>query len=394
MPTGSEQCYTVPAGALTLHVVAIGAPGGEGTNGGEGGHGATVIADLAVPTGATLYVEVGGAGSTYRFGPIPAGGFNGGGADGPGGYGGSGGGATDLQTCSITESECVPSPGSNSDPRLIVAGGGGGSGDDDTGGSAGYFGLGGGAYSVAGGGRGGTGAGPGPGLGGEGGSGGSYGEVANNGVGGTGGAGSYIGGGGGGGGYWGGGGGGGSDDDNVSTGGGGGGGSSFGPVDSVFGTAPNGVRASLTIIPYASSSSGPRGPGGPAGTPGPQGSTGAPGPAGVQGPAGQIELVTCKTLTSTVTKKVHGKRRKVKVTRQSCTTATVSGPVKFTTGTIAKATLSRAGAIYATGSATSSHGTTRLALTPLRALTTGHYTLTVVRDGARQRTSREQITLR
>jgi hypothetical protein len=32
-----------------------------------------------------------------------------------------------------------------------------------------------------------------------------------------------------------------------------------------------------------------------------------------------------------VTRKVHGKRRQVKVKRQVCTTKLVSGPVKFTT---------------------------------------------------------------
>ena len=63
--TGSEQTYVVPSGVSSLHVVAVGAPGGSGYwNAGAGGHGAIVSGDLAVTPGETLYVEVGGPAAT------------------------------------------------------------------------------------------------------------------------------------------------------------------------------------------------------------------------------------------------------------------------------------------------------------------------------------------
>jgi hypothetical protein len=55
---------------------------------------------------------------------------------------------------------------------------------------------------------------------------------------------------------------------------------------------------------------------------------------------GKVELVTCKSVTRTVTG--HGKR--VKVKRQKCTINLVIGPVKFTTASAsARATPSRGG---------------------------------------------------
>jgi hypothetical protein len=131
----------------------------------------------------------------------------------------------------------------------------------------------------------------------------------------------------------------------------------------------------------------PQGPTGPDGAPGTRGPDGAAGPAGAQGPAGQqgapgkdgasgkIALVTCKTVTV--------KKRK----RKKCTTRLVSGPVKFTTSA-KKATLSRAGKLYATGSAArAAHGRLRLQLTPIRKLTAGHYVLKI------RGSAREQIVL-
>jgi hypothetical protein len=53
-PTGAEQPFTVPAGVASIHVVAVGAPGGAGapfgpgSAGGSGANGATAVADLAV----------------------------------------------------------------------------------------------------------------------------------------------------------------------------------------------------------------------------------------------------------------------------------------------------------------------------------------------------------
>ena len=62
--TGGEQSYLVPAGVTTLHVVVVGAPGGQepGVTSLPAGLGAVVSADLPIPLGQTvLYVEVGGA---------------------------------------------------------------------------------------------------------------------------------------------------------------------------------------------------------------------------------------------------------------------------------------------------------------------------------------------
>jgi hypothetical protein len=117
--SGSEQCYTVPAGVTSVQVVAVGAPGGSG---GTSGLGAVVSGRLSVTPSETLFVEVGGSGSALNA--SAAGGFNGGGA--PGSFAAAGGGgASDIRTCS-TAGSCS-ALGSPSDPRLLVAGGGGGS---------------------------------------------------------------------------------------------------------------------------------------------------------------------------------------------------------------------------------------------------------------------------
>jgi N-acetylneuraminic acid mutarotase len=119
------------------------------------------------------------------------------------------------------------------------------------------------------------------------------------------------------------------------------------------------------------------GPGGPAGATGPRG---AP---GVAGPAGQIELVSCKTLTSG-----KGKHKK---TRQSCSSRLTSSPLKIaTTKALLRASLSRASRIYATGSALASAEQTQLFLTPRRKLAEGAYTLTLTSANKRRR---ETITL-
>jgi hypothetical protein len=131
---------------------------------------------------------------------------------------------------------------------------------------------------------------------------------------------------------------------------------------------------------------GPKGADGAPGSTGAQGSAGTPGPAGMQGPAGangaagKVEVVTCRT----VTVKVHGKKRK----RKKCTVRLVSGTVKFTTAK--RASLRRAGRLYATGFASRSHGRLQLRLTPLRELTRGRYVLTI-RTG--RHVSRQALTI-
>jgi hypothetical protein len=226
--TGGEQTLVVPSGVTGVAIDAVGASGG----GSVGGAGGTVSATVAVMPGATLYVEVGGVGTSG------AGGFNGGGVPGTGASGGGaggGGGASDVRTVCLS---CANSLAS----RLVVAGGGGGSGAPgldsgavavggaaDTGGQAGRGSSGdasdegGGAGGAGGGSSGGAlGAGGGADTGGTPGTDGTAGGSAVAGDGGGGGANTT--GGGGGGGYWGGGGGGGGGASTGHQGGGGGGG--------------------------------------------------------------------------------------------------------------------------------------------------------------------------
>jgi hypothetical protein len=142
--TGDEQTYTVPAGVHSLHLVALGAEGGTGSDsatgsihGGVGGLGARVEADLAVAPGQTLFVEVGGVGTPgSELTRLGEGGFNGGGSSNNGALaagqftsfpGGGGGGATDIRTCSRHAASCTGGK-SSLESRLLVAGGGGGGG--------------------------------------------------------------------------------------------------------------------------------------------------------------------------------------------------------------------------------------------------------------------------
>jgi Glycine rich protein len=109
---------TVPVGVTSVHVVAVGAPGGD-RGPVKGGRGATATADLAVTPGQVLGVFVGGAGGSGEEEGNP-GGFNGGGEGGDlrGLAGGGGGGASDVRT---------GGPGDLAS-RLVVAAGGGGAG--------------------------------------------------------------------------------------------------------------------------------------------------------------------------------------------------------------------------------------------------------------------------
>jgi uncharacterized repeat protein (TIGR01451 family) len=129
--TNGEQTYTVPPGVDSITITAVGAPGGAGaiypgsspgaSTPGQAGDGASVTATVTVISGQTLYVEVGGSGSTGPCnGGVTGSAFNGGGS----GYcGGGGGGASDVRTCSA--STCTLN---SDDTRLVVAGGGGGGG--------------------------------------------------------------------------------------------------------------------------------------------------------------------------------------------------------------------------------------------------------------------------
>ena len=109
--TGGQQQFVVPEGVTSVTIQATGAKGG----GGNGGKGAKATATYSVTAGETLYVYVGGQGTTS------AGGFNGGGGIGEGygagenGFGG--GGASDVRQGGTAPAN-----------RIIVGAGGGGQG--------------------------------------------------------------------------------------------------------------------------------------------------------------------------------------------------------------------------------------------------------------------------
>jgi virginiamycin B lyase len=160
-------------------------------------------------------------------------------------------------------------------------------------------------------------------------------------------------------------------------------------ANSPLGVQLSGTGAGISLVP-GPAVPGPQGPAGPAGPSGPRG------PAGARGAAGKVELITCKTVTTTVTKKIKGKRRKVKVKRQKCTGKLVSGKVKFTIrGAAAHATISRKRTVYATGvRASNAKQSSQLVVTELRPLRPGRYTLTLQsRHGRRSMIRRTQITI-
>jgi hypothetical protein len=161
----------------------------------------------------------------------------------------------------------------------------------------------------------------------------------------------------------------------------------------------SGTGTPTSVMPGPPGPAGPAGPTGsrgPAGPAGPIGPRGPQGPAGRRGAAGKVELITCKTVTRTVIKKINGKRRKIRVKRQKCTGKLVSGKVKFTIrGAAAHATISGKRTVYATGIRVSNaNRSVRLVVTVLRPLRPGRYTLTLrSRHGRRSITQDTQITI-
>ncbi len=133
--TGAQQSWKAPAGVRSVHIDAIGGTGGTNeTDDGFGGYGGTVSADVATTGGSTLYVEVGGNGSSAGPGGLSGSQVSG----GAGGVythsyqiSGGGGGASVVQTCSAGAARCVTRYDGPKDPRRVVAGGGGGGGGDD-----------------------------------------------------------------------------------------------------------------------------------------------------------------------------------------------------------------------------------------------------------------------
>jgi hypothetical protein len=118
--------------------------------------------------------------------------------------------------------------------------------------------------------------------------------------------------------------------------------------------------------------------GAPTGTVG--GATGPAGKNGANGSNGKIELVTCKQVTVTVKKKVHGKTKRVKVKKEKCTGKLVSGPVKFTvSGKAAQATLSRGRHIVGSGTLVSDDTRAQGVFAVSRRVRAGWYTLALSR---------------
>lgn len=109
--TGAEQCYTVPSGVTSVHVVAIGARPFLGrTTDPRSGFAATVTSYVAVSPGQTLYVEVDVDHECFGEG-------------GPGNEGGDGGGASDVRTCSLPSCRLTGRPSFSSDraPSVSIA---------------------------------------------------------------------------------------------------------------------------------------------------------------------------------------------------------------------------------------------------------------------------------
>ena len=126
--TGDYYSWTVPTGIASVTVDAYGAQGGNTPNRAGGGYGGRVQATLAVTSGATLYIYVGGQGASNSTG-----GYNGGGTALNVEYGASGGGATHI----ATTSGVLSTLNSNQSSVLLVSGGGGGNGYYNNGGAGG-----------------------------------------------------------------------------------------------------------------------------------------------------------------------------------------------------------------------------------------------------------------
>ena len=155
-------------------------------------------------------------------------------------------------------------------------------------------------------------------------------------------------------------------------------------------TAPD-ATVSLTGTGVAASSgpagsngtngtNGAQGPAGPQGLVGPTGTQGPTGPEGKEGPAGKVEIVTCTK----------------KGSKQTCKTKLVSGSVKFMPiASAVRATLSRRGRVFATGTVRTVKGHIEfLSSSPRVTLPRGRYTLTITHKAGRHITeTREAITI-
>ncbi len=120
-----------------------------------------------------------------------------------------------------------------------------------------------------------------------------------------------------------------------------------------------GVTASATSQAVAVSAA----PSGPAGSPG------SAGPAGARGPGGEVQLVSCTSITRTI--RVRGRNRKV--TQKKCTSKLLTTAPKITLAASDHATLARRRRTYATGTVAGG----RLLLHAIRPIRPGRYELTI-----------------
>jgi hypothetical protein len=155
------------------------------------------------------------------------------------------------------------------------------------------------------------------------------------------------------------------------------------PLTAVTVPAPSDVNAVTTsaAVTVISQNSGPAGANGSQGPPGTTGTNGANGTTGSNGTNGKIELVSCKSLTKTV--------KHTKKTVKRCSTQLTSSPVSFT-ASAARATVSRAGHVYATGSLRDG----KLSLHTSKTLRAGRYTLKLTTgSGKSKHTTTESLTV-
>ena len=134
--TGKTQAVTLAPGKYILET--WGAQGGAGAYSSAGGKGGYSVGTITLDEVTTLYVNVGGAGSTGSSSTTYAGGWNGGGQSYY--YAGSGGGATDISLKGTVNTTTWNST-DHLYSRIIVAGGGGGTqrySTSYTGGQGGY----------------------------------------------------------------------------------------------------------------------------------------------------------------------------------------------------------------------------------------------------------------
>ncbi|MBR1416361.1 MAG: hypothetical protein IJ572_00895 [Bacilli bacterium] len=123
---GKEQEFPVPISGI-YKLEAWGAQGGDATNSYAGGYGGYSTGIVRLSNNDTLYINVGGQGtSIYHSDTVIAGGYNGGGSarsiNDADVYVGAGGGATHI----ATSSGLLSSLENDKNSILIVAGGGGG----------------------------------------------------------------------------------------------------------------------------------------------------------------------------------------------------------------------------------------------------------------------------